>query len=134
MKFLKFNRFQWFVHISSLIPLIVLVIDGFTGNLTVNPIQELERRTGRFAIIWLMLSLTCTPLNIILGFKPAIQVRRALGLYAAFYAGIHFLIFSVLDYNLNLSLIGSAIIEKPFIVLGTTALLILIALTITSTK
>ena len=134
MKLLNFNRFQWFVHIGSLIPLIVLVIDAITGNLTVNPIQELEQRTGRIAIIWLLLSLTCTPLNIVLGFKPAIQVRRALGLYAAFYAGIHFLIFSVLDYTLNLSLIGNAIIEKPYILLGTTGLLILLALTITSTK
>ena len=81
-----------------------------------------------------MLSLSCTPLNIVLGFKPAIQVRRALGLYAAFYAGLHFLIFSLLDYNLNLTLIGKAVIEKPFIVLGSVSLLILLALTITSTK
>lgn len=134
MKLLNFNRFQWFIHVGSLIPLTVLLIDGFTGNLTVNPIQELEQRTGRIAIIWLMMSLTCTPLNIVLGFKPAIQVRRALGLYAAFYAGIHFFIFSVLDYSVNLSLIGKAVIEKPFIVLGLISLLILIALTITSTK
>jgi sulfoxide reductase heme-binding subunit YedZ len=134
MKKIQFNRFQWFVHIVSFIPLIVLVFDGLTANLTVNPIQELSQRTGRIAIIWLMVSLSCTPLNIVLGFKPAIQVRRALGLYAAFYAGLHFLIFLILDYNLNINLIGKAVIEKPFIVLGSISILILSALTITSTK
>ena len=134
MKNIKFNRFQWFVHLGSLIPLIVLIIDALTANLTANPIQELSQRTGRIAIIWLMLSLSCTPLNIVFGLKPANQVRRPLGLYTAFYAGIHFLIFLILDYNLNLSLIGKAVIEKPFIVLGSISILILLSLTLTSTK
>ncbi len=131
---IKFNRLQWIAHIGSLIPFVVLLFDAFTNNLTVNPIQEITQRTGRSAIILLLLSLSCTPINIVFGLKPFIQLRRPLGLYAAFYSSLHFLTFSVLDYNLNLDLIVQTIAEKPYILLGSTGLLILIALTITSTK
>ena len=69
----KFTRFQWFVHIGSWIPLAVLIYDYFHGNLTANPIQAVEQRTGLIAINWLMFSLSCTPLNILFGFRPAIS-------------------------------------------------------------
>lgn len=131
---IKFNRLQLITHIGSLIPFFVLIYDGFTGGLTVNPIQEITQRTGRLAFIWLILSLACTPLNIVFGFKPANRIRRPLGLYAAFYAGLHFLTFSILDYGLNLSLIFQTIREKPYIIVGSIALIILIVLTITSTQ
>lgn len=131
---IKFNRFQWIAHFGSLIPFLLLLLDAFTNNLTVNPIQEITQRTGRSAIIWLLLSLSCTPINIILGLKPFLQLRRPLGLYAAFYSFLHFLTFSVLDYNLNFELISQTIPEKPYIILGSIGFLILFALTITSTK
>jgi sulfoxide reductase heme-binding subunit YedZ len=130
----KFNRLQWFVHICSIIPFLVLAWDAFTNNLTVNPIQEITQRTGRTAIIWLVLSLACTPLNIIFGLRSFNQVRRPLGLYAAFYATLHFITFLILDYGLNLYLIWQTIIEKPYILLGVTGFLILALLTFTSTK
>lgn len=130
----KFNRLQWFVHIGSLIPLFVLIWDAFMNNLTVNPIQEITQRTGRTAIIWLVLSLACTPLNIIFGLRPFNQVRRPLGLYSAFYATLHFITFLILDYGLNLNLIWQTIIEKPYILLGVIGFLILTLLTFTSTK
>lgn len=131
---IKFNKLQWITHIGSIIPFIVLIIDAINNNLTVNPIQEITQRTGRTAIIWLLLSLSCTPINIIFGLKPFLQIRRPLGLYAAFYSFLHFLTFSVLDYGLNLSLIAQTISEKPYIILGSLGFLILFALTITSTK
>lgn len=130
----KFNRVQWVVHIGSIIPFFILLLDAFSNNLTVNPIQEITQRTGRTAIILLVLSLACTPLNIIFGLKPFNQVRRPLGLYAAFYATLHMLTFFILDYGLNWNLILQTIIEKPYILLGSTGFLILILLTLTSTK
>lgn len=130
----KFNRLQWFVHLGSIIPFLVLMLDAFTNNLTVNPIQEITQRTGRTAIIWLVLSLACTPLNIIFGLRPFNQVRRPLGLYSAFYATLHFITFIFLDYGLNLNLIWQTIIEKPYILLGVSGFLILTLLTFTSTK
>lgn len=130
----KFNRLQWFVHIGSIIPFLVLVWDALSNNLTVNPIQEITQRTGRTAIIWLVLSLACTPLNIIFGLRPFNQVRRPLGLYSAFYATLHFITFIILDYGLNLNLIWQTIIEKPYILLGVSGFAILTLLTFTSTK
>ena len=130
---IKFNRLQWIVHIGSLIPFLILIFDGLTNNLTVNPIQEITQRTGRTAIFWLMFSLACTPLNIIFGLKAFNQVRRPLGLYAAFYAALHLLTFLILDYWLDFQLIFRSLREKPFIIVGTLAFLILLALTITST-
>lgn len=131
---IKFNRLQWFVHISSLIPFIVLIWDAFTNNLTVNPIQEITQRTGLTAIIWLLLSLACTPLNVVFGLKPFNQVRRPLGLYSAFYAGLHVGTFFILDYGFNFDLIFQTIVEKPYVLLGVLGFLVLLALTITSTK
>ena len=130
----KFTRFQWFVHIGSWIPLLVLIYDYFQGNLTANPIQAIEQRTGLIAINWLMLSLSCTPLNTLIGFRPALKVRRPLGLYAFMYAGLHFLTFFVLDYGANITFIWMDVNNKLYIFVGASALLILIPLALTSTK
>jgi sulfoxide reductase heme-binding subunit YedZ len=82
-----------------------------------------------------MLSLACTPANILFGFSRAVTVRKSLGLYALMYASFHFLNFVGLDYGFNLRLIlGDTLLEKRFILVGLTALLILIPLGITSTK
>jgi sulfoxide reductase heme-binding subunit YedZ len=130
----KFTRFQWFVHIGSWIPLVVLLYDYFQGNLTANPIQAIEQRTGLIAINWLMFSLSCTPLNTLIGFRPALKVRRPLGLYAFMYAALHFLTFFVLDYGANLTFIWMDVNNKLYIFVGASALLILIPLALTSTK
>ena len=128
------TRFQWIVHISAILPLVSLIFDGVTGNLTANPIQYLTVRTGKFALVMLILSLACTPINTLFGFRQVLKVRRPLGLYAFFYASLHFLIFVGLDYTFNLTLIEEAIFEKRFAVVGFTAFLILLPLAITSTR
>lgn len=130
----KFNRLQWFVHISSVVPLFVLFFDGFTNQLTANPIQEITQRTGRIAIIWLLFSLTCTPLNNIFGLTPFSQVRRPLGLYSAFYSVLHASTYFILDYGLNFQLILKDILEKPFLVLGLLGFIFILVLAFTSTK
>jgi sulfoxide reductase heme-binding subunit YedZ len=131
---IRFNRLQWLIHIGSLIPFLFLIIDGLTNNLTVNPIQEITQRTGHTALLWLIFSLSCTPLTIVFGIKAFNKVRRPLGLYAAFYATLHFLTFVMLDYWFDFQLIFRAVIEKPFIILGSIAFLILLTLTVTSTS
>lgn len=127
------NPRQLLVHLAALLPLAVLVFDGLRGNLTVNPIQALTLRTGKTALILLTASLACTPAYSLLGFRPALQWRRPVGVYAALYAGLHFAIFAVLDYTLDLALIREAIFEKPFALVGFAAGLILLPLALTST-
>jgi sulfoxide reductase heme-binding subunit YedZ len=128
----KFTRFQIAVHIGSLIPLALLLWDYFADNLTVNPIQDITFRTGKAALVLLVLSLACTPLNAVFGFKAALKVRRALGLYAFLYVCLHFLTFIGLDYGFDLGLIYEAIFEKRYALVGFAAFLILLPLAITS--
>ncbi len=134
MKRPKFTVFQLFVHLAALLPLALLVWDTVQGNLSVNPIQDITFRTGKAALVLLVLTLAATPANTIFGFRQAIKVRRALGLYAFLYAGIHFLIFVGLDYGFNFRLLGLELVEKRYVLVGSAALLILIPLAITSTK
>lgn len=133
-KSLKLTKFQVLVHVGSWAPLALLIADYFRNNLTVNPIQEVTFRTGKTALVLLVLSLACTPLNTVFKFRPALKVRRALGLYAFVYASLHFLIFVGLDYQFDLELIRGAIFEKRFALVGFAAFLILMPMAITSTK
>jgi sulfoxide reductase heme-binding subunit YedZ len=131
---MRFTRFQILVHIASWIPFLLMVWDYFQSNLTINPIQELTLRTGKTALILLVLSLACTPLNIIFGWKEVNRVRRPLGLYAFMYAALHYLIYIGLDYGFNFKLIVAELSQKRYVLVGFTAGLILSALAITSTK
>ena len=134
MRAIKANGLRILTHVGSLAPLAVLLWDAAQNRLTVNPIQAAERYTGKTALVLLVLSLACTPVNTLLGFKPALRVRRALGLYAFMYAAIHFVIFVGLDYGLDLGLIREAIFEKRYALVGLAAFLVMLPLAITSTK
>ena len=120
------------MHIYAWSALTHLLLDYFLGNLSVNPIQDIEQRTGRAAITLLVLSLMCTPLNTLFGWKELLKRRRALGLYTFMYASIHVLIFLDLDYGLAWSLIIQSVFEKPYIIFGTITFLLLTPLAITS--
>src|SRR3990170_2006595 len=130
----KFTKFQILVHVGSLVPLALLIRDAITDNLTVNPIQDITFRTGKAALVLLVLSLACTPLNTVFRFREALKVRRALGLYAFLYVSLHFLIFIGLDYTFDLSLIREAIVEKRYALMGFAAFLTLLPLALTSTR
>ena len=129
-----YSKFQRFVHFSAWVPLVWMLLDWARGELTFNPIQAATQRTGLFAITFLVLSLACTPLNTYLRIREAIKVRRALGLYAFMYAAIHLSIFAILDYQLDFSLIGEILFEKPYAFVGFLSFLILLALAFTSFK
>jgi sulfoxide reductase heme-binding subunit YedZ len=122
------------VHLAALAPLAVLIWDGVHDQLTANPIQAITFRTGKTALILLILSLACTPFSAVCGLRQAVKWRRPLGLYAFLYAGLHFLIFAVLDYGLDLVLLREAVFEKRYALVGFAALLLLIPLAITSTR
>lgn len=134
MKRTGFTKFQILVHIAALIPLMWLIWDYFMDNLTANPIQAVTLRTGKTALVLLVLTLAVTPISTLFGFRQVIKVRRPLGLYAFMYASIHFAIFIGLDYVFDLELILEAIFEKPFALVGFFTGLILLPMAITSTK
>jgi len=130
--FKRYTPLQIAIHLYAWSALARIIFDLITGNLSPNPIQDLEQRTGRHAITLLVLCLACTPLNTIFGWRELLKRRRALGLYTFMYACIHMLIFVDLDYGLAWSLIIETILEKPYIIIGVTTFLMLIPLAITS--
>jgi sulfoxide reductase heme-binding subunit YedZ len=130
------NKFfdHWFlilVHIACLIPIPWLLFDAWQGNLTADPIRASILRTGKIALELLVLSLACTPLNTIFGFKPALKVRRALGDYSFLYVCLHFAIFVGLDYGFNFQYVGFEL-TRPYALIGLIAGLLLVPLAITS--
>jgi sulfoxide reductase heme-binding subunit YedZ len=122
------------VHIVSILPFLVLLWQARSNALTANPIQYITQTTGFTGIILLILSLACTPLNLLFGWRQLNNLRRPLGLYGFFYIVLHISTFFVLDYGLNFSLIGPAIAEKRFILLGLLAFVLLLPLALTSTR
>ncbi|MBN1581140.1 MAG: sulfoxide reductase heme-binding subunit YedZ [Anaerolineae bacterium] len=122
------------VHVAALLPLALLIWGYTRSQLTANPIREITLRTGRYALILIILSLACTPAYTLLGFKPARRLRRPLGLYAFMYAGLHLLIFVGLDYGFNVALIVPELLQRRFIQVGALAFSILAILAITSTR
>lgn len=125
---------QLITHFAAWLPLAIMVWDYFQNQLTFNPIQEITFRTGKTALVLLVLSLAVTPVNTLFGWRQIIPLRKLLGLYAFMYAGFHFLIFVGLDYGFNWQLIQEAIFEKRYALVGFAAFVILTPLAITSTK
>jgi sulfoxide reductase heme-binding subunit YedZ len=122
------------VHAGALLPAGLIVWAYISDTLTVNPIQDVTLRTGKAALILLILTLAVTPVNSLLGFRPALKFRRTLGLYTFFYVTVHFFIFIGLDYGFDWDLIQEAIFEKRYALVGFLAGLIMLPLAITSTR
>ena len=130
-------RTQWLrivVHIGALVPLAWMVWAYWQDLFLVDPIREITTLTGKTAIILLILSLACTPINTLFGFKQVLRVRRALGVYAFLSVGLNFMTFVGLDYGFDLDLLGEAIFAQRYVVVGLFSGLILLALAITSTR
>lgn len=123
---------QVLVHLGGWIPLAQIVYDYFSHHLTANPIQAIEQRTGLQALTFLLLSLACTPLSSILGWKQLTQRRKALGNYAFLYATIHLATFLGLDYGFNFRAILRDVGTKWYIIVGLLAFLLLLPLALTS--
>ncbi len=120
-------------HLGALVPLTVLLADFAGGRLSVNPIEDIQLRTGRYALLMLLLSLAAAPVSRILRLPQVKPLRKTFGLYAFGYAGLHMLNFIGLDYRFDVALIGDGILEKPFVLAGLAALAVLLPLAITST-
>lgn len=125
----------WAAALGGAIPLLWLAWDAWQGTLSINPIADFTSRTGKAAIILLILSLACTPAQIVFGYKQALTARKPLGLWAFTYAALHLMVFVGLDYGFDFELILSdGLPQKRYIIVGFAAFLILLALALTSTR
>ncbi|MCB0281594.1 MAG: sulfoxide reductase heme-binding subunit YedZ [Calditrichae bacterium] len=123
-----------FIFFLSLFPTFYLVYGTFTDNLGANPIEKILHETGFWALIFLMITLSVTPLRKIKGLNKIINLRRMLGLFAFFYVVLHFLVYLGLDRLLDWDEIVKDITKRPYITVGFSAFLMLIPLAVTSTK
>jgi sulfoxide reductase heme-binding subunit YedZ len=121
------------VHSAALLPLVVLIWAFWQNRLGPDAVAEATRRTGRYALIFVMLSLTPTVIARVSGYRDVLRIRRALGLYGFMYAVVHFLVFTGLDYGFDFGLILQAVREGPLVRVGLVALIVLVPLAVTST-
>jgi len=120
------------MHIYAWSELVIIIYGLLTNHLTANPIQAMEIDTGRHAIALLVLSLACTPLTTLTGWRELLKRRRALGLYAIMYAVLHVIIFVDLDNGIAWNLLIQTVIQKSYILYGMAAFLLLVPLAMTS--
>ncbi|MFV2004276.1 MAG: sulfite oxidase heme-binding subunit YedZ [Gammaproteobacteria bacterium] len=122
------------LFILCLLPFVFLVWDAFTENLGTNPVETLTHDTGKWALRFLLITLTITPLRRFMHIPWLIKLRRMLGLYAFFYAGLHFITYIWLDQFFDWIEILQDIPKRPFITIGFVSFVLLIPLVITSTN
>jgi sulfoxide reductase heme-binding subunit YedZ len=122
------------VFLLCLLPLVYNVAGVFQGTLGANPVEAILHDFGLWSVRLLLLTLCMTPLQMQFRWGAAGKLRRMLGLFAFFYALLHFVVWLVLDQQLNMSDALSDIIEKKYITVGMVALVGLLVLALTSNR
>jgi len=125
-------RIKVFIWLAALAPLAVLVWQGLHDDLTADPVKYITHFTGRTALIILFVTLCVTPIRRVTGWNGIVRLRRLVGLFSFFYAVIHLLIYLAFDRGFVFTELGEDIAKRPYITIGFTAWLMLLALAVTS--
>jgi sulfoxide reductase heme-binding subunit YedZ len=122
------------VFLAALAPLAWLIWGFFHDLLGGNPVEYITHSTGDWAMRFLLVTLAITPLRKLTNQQYLIRFRRMLGLFAFFYACLHFVTYIWLDQSLDLTSMTKDIVKRPFITAGFAAFVVLIPLAVTSTR
>jgi sulfoxide reductase heme-binding subunit YedZ len=125
------------IFLAALSPIAWLFLRGFgliQPDLGADPAKLTLHVIGKTALNFLMLTLMVTPVRQLTGYTHLLRIRRMLGLFAFFYALLHFTTYLWLDQYFDWAAIGKDIVKRPYITIGFTALLLLIPLAVTSTN
>ncbi len=122
------------VFTLSLLPFVWLLAGTMSDTLGTNPVETLTHETGEWALRFLLITLAITPLRQLSGQSALLRLRRMLGLFAFFYAMLHFITYVWLDQFFDWMEILADIPRRPFITVGFLALLLLVPLALTSTN
>ena len=128
-RFLKPGVFSF-----ALMPFFLIGWKVAINNLGPDPAKALALETGSWALRFLLLTLAMTPMSQVFGRIEFVKVRRMVGLFAFFYASVHFLVWLVFLLELRFEALGEELLERPFITLGFVAYLILSLLAVTSPR
>ena len=120
------------LFVLALWPFASLLYGAATDGLGPNPAEALTRGTGDWTLRFLCLTLAVTPLRQWSGWTALARWRRMLGLYAFFYGLLHFLCYAWLDMGFDPAQIVRDIPKRPFVLVGTLALLLMLPLAATS--
>ncbi|HQN65538.1 MAG TPA: protein-methionine-sulfoxide reductase heme-binding subunit MsrQ [Methylophilus sp.] len=122
------------VWIFALFPIIRLIWLGINDGLGANPVEFVERSTGTWTLVFLLLTLTATPFRLVTGEVWLIRLRRLLGLWMFFYACLHIAAYVWLDYGFYWPDIVNDIVKHPFVIVGFGAFMLTIPLAATSNQ
>ena len=128
-KYLKFS-----VFLLSSFPFLLIAYKVFFNKLGPEPVKEITHFTGEWTLIFICLTLSMSPLKRLTNLAIWVSFRRMLGLFVFFYATLHLLTYIGLDYRFDWSPILNDVIKKKYVFIGFAAWLLLLPLTITSSK
>lgn len=128
------KRLRILTFLACLIPFVALVSKVVQNDLGPDPAKELALLTGEWAIRFLLLALAMTPLRQLSGRVEFAQRRRMIGLFALLYASVHFLVWVIFLLGLQWGAILEEVVERPYITVGFSSFVILIALGVTSPR
>jgi sulfoxide reductase heme-binding subunit YedZ len=124
------TRLKPLLFAALLFPFAQLLYRAYTDDLGANPIETITRFTGSWSLFILLGCLAVTPLRRLTGWNELVKYRRMLGLFAFFYAALHFATYMVLDLYFD---IAKDVLKRPYITVGFSALLLMVPLALTST-
>jgi sulfoxide reductase heme-binding subunit YedZ len=122
------------IFLACAAPAVWLLTRTLTGRLGINPVEDLELTTGIWALRLLVFTLLVTPIRRLTGWNRVVQYRRMLGLFAFFYASVHFAIYIGVDQFFAFGFILKDVAKRPFITMGFTAFALMVPLALTSTR
>ena len=121
------------IFFNSLIPLGIMLWDTMRGQIGVNPVEVFIRTFGVLTLLFVLLTLSVTPLRKWLGWGFLIRYRRMLGLFAFFYGCLHLLVYLGFDRSWQMGSVWGDVLKRPFIAVGMASFVMLIPLALTST-
>ena len=128
------KRLRILTFLVCLIPFVLLLLKVLQNDLGPDPAKELALETGEWSIRFLLLALAMTPLRHLSGRMEFAQRRRMVGLFALYYASVHFLVWVIFLLGLRWGAILEEVVERPYITIGFASFLILIVLGATSPR
>jgi methionine sulfoxide reductase heme-binding subunit len=122
------------VFLACLVPFGQLVYGALWGDLGANPVETITNTTGIWILRLLVLTIAMTPARWLTKWNPLVLFRRMIGLFAFFYATLHFTTYFVLDQSMMFSGLWEDVVKRPYITMGFSAFVLLIPLALTSTQ
>jgi sulfoxide reductase heme-binding subunit YedZ len=130
----QLRRLKIALFIAATLPFLRLVVYTINDWLGANPVEFITRNTGDWTLYMLCITLAVTPLRRLTGWTWLIRLRRMIGLFAFFYAFLHFMTFLWFDHFFDVAEMLKDVVKRPFITVGFGAFMLLIPLAATSTN